>query len=253
MTAMTITPWQVSSPTGHRIEGETLTPQHQPVPSRAVVLVHGLTGSRHEHIHQFAAGFLIERGYTVLRFNLQNQNFPLRHCTIQTHATDLSAVLAGQAVGYDQLFVVGHSYGGPTVMAAQPVQATAICLWDPSFDLPLLWENMIVEPLAGGIGLMNMGGVEIVIGDAMIAEGHGAEFNAAACLSLSRSLNRPIKVISASSGDEFDVYQRHSQSWHSAGHSLNRRVLIEGSDHCFTSPDAAAALLTHTHDWFARF
>ena len=251
--SMTISPWQVASPTGHQIEGETFTKADHAMPNKAVLLVHGLTGSRHEHIHQQAAAYFVERDYAVLRFNLQSQDFRLRDCTIKTHGQDVAAVVAQKATAFEKFFIVGHSYGGPSVMVAQPTQATALCLWDPSFDLPSLWEHMAIEALPGGIGLMNIGGIEVVIGDAMVAEGHGADFDTEACLALSRQLNRPIQVVSASEGDEFEVYQRNPKSWHSAGHPANKRVLIPDSDHCFTTPQAEYDLLAATHDWFEAF
>lgn len=221
-------------------------------PRPAIVIVHGLTGSMDEHLHQQATPYFAALGYDVLRFNLQSQDFPLRQCTLDTHARDLQAVLAGPAAGYERLFVIGHSYGGPTVMRTQPQQANAVCLWDPSFNLPAIWQQMAVED-RGDIALLNFAGVEVVVGQAMVAEGTGPTYNAENCLALSQQLDVPIQVLSAAEGDEFEVYQQDPRSWHSVGHPENCRQLIPDSDHCFTSPAALQRLLSETHRWFERF
>ncbi|MEM6901766.1 MAG: alpha/beta fold hydrolase [Pseudomonadota bacterium] len=252
MTQITTKPWSVTSKTGHEITGRADFCADTDEPRPAIVIVHGLTGSMDEYLHQQAAPFFAAQGYDVLRFNLQSQGFPLRHCTLKTHALDLQSVLDGPAAGYQKRFIIGHSYGGPTVMTAQPHQATAICLWDPSFNLPAIWQMMEMTEL-GDIALLNFGGVEVVVGAEMVAEGRGDDYSAENCLNLSRQLDVPIQVISASEGDEFAVYQQDPRSWHSAGHQENCRQLIPDSDHCFTSPNALQRLLSETHRWFERF
>ncbi|MEO0391614.1 MAG: alpha/beta fold hydrolase [Pseudomonadota bacterium] len=252
LTSLCRDPWQVASPTGHHIQGWTDRCDGAAPRNQAIIQVHGLTGSMDEHLHQVAAGYFAGHGYDVLRFNLQSQDFPLRQATIKTHGEDVQAVIAAQAARYDKLFVIGHSYGGPTVMTALPREAAAICLWDPSFDLPMIWQKMTVIEQEG-LAWLNFGGVEVAVGQAMVAEGRSRDYSAENCLALSRDLNRPIKVISASQGDEYEVFQKSGLSWHSAGHPANCRVLIPGSDHCFTTPEALASLLVETHEWFAQY
>ena len=244
--------WHLDTADGHRIYGATNSIDGAS-PDHCVVIVHGLTGNMNEYQHKTAAHFFAGMRYDAIRFNLYS-DFPggrrLSDCTLQTHAADLNAVLDSVAADYRRVYLIGHSYGGPTIMTAQPARAAAISLWDPSFDLKARWDVRNRPDIKRrGDALYLDWGVEVLIGDALIEEAMTDAYDASGCLALSAALNRPIQVINASEGR----YAAQEQSWHSAGHPANERVVVDGADHCFHNGLTLNDALAHSLTWFRRF
>jgi hypothetical protein len=242
--------WNFISKEGYKIEGRTDFAGKN-ASGKCFVIVHGYCGTMNEHLHEEAMHFFTSQGYDVVRFNLQSQRHKLRDCTLQTHAHYLLSVLEQQCRQYNQIYLSGHSYGGPTIMIAQPQNIAAICLWDPSFNLPALWNQMEVEEHAD-FCVLNFGGNEVLAGSAMAKEGRN-HYQTEECLGLSKSIGCPIKVISASEGEEFEVYKIDKKSWHSSGHHENCRIVIPNSDHNFTRGGSLSVMLNETYDWFEKF
>lgn len=242
--------WVIQSSKEYEIEGRTDFADHNP-DKKCFIIVHGYCGSMYEHMHVAAAQFFCENGYDVIRFNLQSQNYKLRDCTLDTHAHYLNTVLDQLCSPYQKIYISGHSYGGPTVMTAQPKQAQAICLWDPSFNLPALWETMDTHD-HNDFTILNFDGNEVLAGKAMVHEGRN-KYDTDMCLALSEQLNCPIQVINASEGEEFEVYKIDQKSWHSAGHEKNCRIVIPNSDHNFTKGNTLDQLIEKTYEWFEKF
>lgn len=247
---MTSEDWVITSDQGYEIVGRTDYAGQSPSP-KCFVIVHGYCGSMFEHMHVLATSYFVQKGYDVVRFNLQNADHKLRNCTLQTHAHYLNTVLEKKCAEYDKVFLSGHSYGGPTIMIAQPKQAAAICLWDPSFNLPELW-NVMAPVEHDKFFVLNFGGNEVLAGKAMAEEGR-TRYKTEECLALSESLNIPVKVINASQDEEFEVFKIDGKSWHSAGHLDNCRIVIEGANHDFTNGNTVQILIDETYDWFERY
>lgn len=242
--------WNITSSEGYKIDGRTDFAESNPL-SRCFVIVHGYCGTMNEHLHEEATSFFVERGYDVVRFNLQSQQYKLRDCTLQTHAHYLLSVLEERCQSYKKRFLSGHSYGGPTIMIAQPKNIAAICLWDPSFNLPELWK--VMEYLDyDDFCVLNFSGNEVIAGLEMAKEGK-SRYKTDECLALSENIGVPVKVISASEGEEFEVYKIDEKSWHSSGHKDNCRVVIPNSDHNFTKGASRVAMLQGTYDWFEKY
>ncbi|MCL2469940.1 MAG: hypothetical protein FWF24_06930, partial [Alphaproteobacteria bacterium] len=121
-------------------------------------------------------------------------------------------------------------------------------LWDPSFNLPELW-NVMEHQDYDDFCILNFAGNEVIAGLEMAKEGK-SRYKTDECLALSKNIGCPIKVISASEGEEFEVYKIDNKSWHSSGHKENCRVVIPDSDHNFTKGNSLELMLQETYDWF---
>lgn len=242
--------WTIPTADGHLIYGVTNYAGGEPS-DKCIVIVHGLTGHIDEKIHAESARFFPEKGYDLIRFFLYTEEHEgarsIRDATLRGQADDLNTVLTEKAAGYEKLFLAGHSYGGPTIMVAQPRQATALCLWDPTFDVPKMWARENIKREDGRCYVI-WGDYAAEIGEPLVAEGT-ANYNGEACLALVECLNCPTMVIHGGEshyiGDEI--------SYHSAGHPLNERKIVDGADHCFNNGDTCDTLLEYTYDWFERF
>jgi pimeloyl-ACP methyl ester carboxylesterase len=107
---------------------------HTPV----VVMMHGRPGSANELLQYLGARFISERGFSTLRLSMYNFGAEYRSildCTLKTHISDFEDVVQFlREKGVGQVFALGHSYGGITILGSKAVIDGAI-LWDPSHGL----------------------------------------------------------------------------------------------------------------------
>lgn len=134
-------------------------------------------------------------------------------------------------------------------MIAQPTQATALSLWDPTFDIPERLINgkfSVIEEK--DFYIWNKNRREVILGKDFIEE-RRSSYNADECLALSKSLSHvPIQVIAAD-----DRGGENKKSYHSEGHDLNHRIIIENADHCFWRGNVFQQVLDHSLEWFEKF
>lgn len=105
---------------------------------KLIIFVHGLTGHKNEHHFFNSAKYFTEKGFETFRFDLYSggENCRrLRNCTIKTHSRDLEMVLNYFDGNYEEIFLVGHSLGGPTILWSNHKVVKSIVLWDPSFAI----------------------------------------------------------------------------------------------------------------------
>ncbi len=243
------TTWQIETPDGHRLYGVR---NGTGTALSAVFMVHGLTGHMHEYALKRAADHFAPTD-DVYRFNLyagEPKARRLLDCTIQTHADDLNQVLEHFAPQYERIFLIGHSYGGPTVMMANPACTTAASLWDPTFDCAkvLVEEDCLQDTYLAATGAYAVEwGVTSLIGRAMHDEAR--RLNREACCALARDFRAPVQVVHAGNG----LFARADVSYHTYGDPRNRRDVVEGTVHCFHEGNTCDVLLARTADWFRPF
>lgn len=214
------------------------------------VICHGLTGHMDEQQHHAAPAYFNPLGYDVLRFNFYD-SMPnarrLDECSISTHAADLKAVLREHATGYKNVFIAGHSFGGLTVALANPDQATAVSLWDPSFDTEGLFSPGRCPVRKVEDGYLLQWGVQSLIGQGMYDE--VCSFTHAACVAMVENDNCPLQVVWAGE----DALAQMGDSFHNYAPEPSELAVIDGAMHCFHEPGAREALYDATHKWFDRF
>ena len=241
--------WVITAADGARIYGALN--RAGDVPTRyAIIMVHGLTGDMNTYHHKIPSLYFTQNGFDVVRFNLyddQDGARKLRNCTLATHAADVNDVAQQLGADYDGLFFVGHSFGAPTLMTAQPARARAVSLWDPTFNLPAVWKDRRGLTREGDLNILNWG-VSFVIGDAMIDEAR-TKYSTQECLALSSQFARPVQVIHAADG----FYASHDTSWHSTGNPANERHIVPHADHCFYNGNTLYNAMDLTLSWFKRW
>jgi dienelactone hydrolase len=245
---MAETKWTLKTADKHIIYG--LKNSARGKPKGAVFIVHGLTGHMYEYQLKSAADYFAAQGLDVYRFNLYDGDKSARRlldCTLQTHADDLNTVLKKFAGPYKETFAIGHSYGGTTVMLAQPKTLTAASLWDPTFNVKRVDECFEAQ-YKKYTGFYSVDwGTTYLIGKAM--HDHGHTLDEKACLKLAETFKHPVQVVLA--GDGFFIKDKFS--YHSLGHPKNRRDVVKGTVHCFHEGNTTAELLKKTHAWFKQW
>lgn len=216
---------------------------------KAIFLVHGLNRDMHEYAFKRAADYFSEN-YDVYRFNLydgREKGRALIDCTLQTHADDLDDVLNHYAGGYESVFLIGHSYGGPTVILANPRNITAVSLWDPSFDLKGVQSDFSKTYIEKEDCYSVNWGTSYLIGKEMYYCANKLDKDA--CIKLAQEFQHPVQVIHAGNG----YYVNKDVSYHSYGNSQNIREVVSGTVHFFYEGNSCDELLQKTRNWFSKF
>jgi dienelactone hydrolase len=215
----------------------------------AIIVVHGLTGHMYEYQFKHAAT-LWDDEFCTYRFNLYDGAEDARNlvdCTLQTHADDLRTVVAEVAKSHQKIFVVGHSYGGPSTMIANCTAITAASLWDPSYNLTGVFDLYEKNFTAYPEGYVVNWGTTYLIGRAM--QEFTYALDASACQKLAEAVNFPVQVILAGNG----YYIKQGANYDTHCPHPNRRDVIEGTSHCFYENDTATEVATLTAQWFKQW
>ena len=214
---------------------------------RLVVFSHGLTGSPKEYHIKQGQRYFNAAGFDVVRFAYYTAEPGARRledCTLQIHAADLNTICDHVRDRCDELYIVGHSYGGLTILFAPPI-ATAYSFWDSAFvPYDSLWKHGAAYTPVLDRYLLHWSS-DHVIGTAMVEEARA--LTAEKARALAEAIRVPSQVVIAGVDSEhlprnglFDALQcRKSQ------------VGFATADHEFTVGETVFNLLDATRDWFA--
>lgn len=211
-----------------------------------VVFVHGLTGNMNEHLFFNGARWFEKKGFATFRFNLydwEKGTRKIEDCTIQTHADDLDVVLAAmRRRGFKRIHVVGHSYGGATIVASQSHGVLRATLWDPT-ALPT-FKKYDTRPSAEKNMYRLPGGYTTLIGKAMYDENE--TLNSPAKLNV---FVVPSKVICAEKCELLPIWKKAFRSYGWKQHILD---CVKGATHCFDEDGKAEELYKKTLAWMTK-
>ena len=214
---------------------------------KALVLSHGLTGHPMEHMHMEARSYFVDRGYDVYRFAYYwdgDDTRKLDECTVASQAHDLTQIIDMVKPQHDKVFCAGHSYGGLTLLHANP-DIAALSFWDASY-VPTWFEDEAV-PLKDTPYFTLSWGSRHLINPKMVAEAKALD--EAACKSLANAISAPAQIVIAPETNRTpwrkELYNHIN--------SPKEYSEIAGADHCFTNGDTLNALLKETHEWFEKF
>lgn len=198
-----------------------------------VILVHGRPGTGNDCLQYLAAHYLYEQGLSSLRLFLYDFDVHTRNlldCTLQTHADDFDTVVRyARQNGAKQLFGVGHSYGGPTILKAKE-KLDGIVLWDPSHGLSFQ-EYPVEEYPEKLVGDINIGlsGYGYIEPKAMLDDEKTWGDNSDWAL----KHDCPLEVIAADKG----ILKNYGKKYVAAAREPKKYVEIAGASHLFDDSD----------------
>lgn len=210
-----------------------------------IVFVHGLTGHMDEHTYYDGVRFFERHGFSSFRFNLYDWRKGARllhECTLQTHADDLDRIIEWlRDHSARKVFVIGHSYGGPTILRSRRRNFDAVVLWDPSYGHSLTFTGAkYVKGLKGSIAIWGIG---YLIGNAMVREAR--QMTARKSEGLIRGIHVPIKIIAAGKGELL----KGSKRYYAAANPPKAFAIIRGADHNFNYEGNQESLFRETLAW----
>ncbi len=165
---------------------------------KLMIFVHGLTGNQKEHIFFNSAKFFTKHGFDTFRFDLytwKKNGRKLRDCTLDIHAKDTNKVIEHFRNKYKKVFLVGHSYGGLTILKTDTSLISGMILWDASYSKGTSrgtdWINEKNYNKHLDAYILDWG-VELIIGKAMFEEAKTLPHPR-----LIKRINVPVKIICA--------------------------------------------------------
>ncbi len=216
---------------------------------KAVVIGHGLGGSPNGYMHIIARNYFNALGYDVYRMAFYWDEYGFRKLhdtTLAIQGQDLNSVIEHVRGTHDKLYVCGHSYGGLTLVFANP-QVNAMSFWDSSYQP---WERMWLKsttPAADGNTHLLHWEYFITIGQAMMDEGRALTRDVAR--DMTRHITTPSQVVVASES----WLQEDTQMLYDDLLCPKEMVEIKGAGHTFVEGQIVYELLEKTHTWFEKY
>lgn len=217
-----------------------------PLNDTLAIFVHGFTGNRNEHYFFNGARFFEKNGLSSYRFNLYDDYKDARkleECTLSLHANDLDTVIRYfRNKGVKKIFVVGHSFGGVTVLLSK----------DKDFDKAVLWDSSVLpgELSAKGVYLkqldlyyINDWAYGFTFGKGMYEENKGLK-----SAELIKDIHVPIKIIVAGNGE---LVEGGKELFKNAN-DPKEFYIVKGATHTFFENGTEEDLLRATLDWFKK-
>jgi pimeloyl-ACP methyl ester carboxylesterase len=213
---------------------------------RLVVMAHGLTGRPHEFVNVTAMTAFTRAGYDVARIafysGFENAR-TLRECSIAQHADDLNTLIDHLKPNYDKVYATGHSYGGISLLTANPKDLHAASFWDSTFTPG--WQND-VKPVPELDAFAYNNGQESLIGRAMYDE--AAHLAANPPYDLAAQFRAPAQVALAKNNEKTG---RNRAELFDALKVRKELVMISGANHTFTTGNSSRQLIQQTLRWFS--
>ncbi|MEK7649751.1 MAG: DUF1749 domain-containing protein [Patescibacteria group bacterium] len=209
-----------------------------------IVLVHGLTGHMDEAMHYNAARFFEKNGFSVFRFNLYDWQKGARNlgeCTLKIHGQDIDTVVDYlRKNGAKKIFVVGHSYGAPSILSSAKKDFDGVIFWDGSY-MPVIvkffYGCKFIKAINGRI--LNEG-FEVVLREELIRESKTVD-----SLDLIKKIQAPIKIILAGKG----VLIGGGKKMYKSANNPKSLSVIKGAGHNFAEEGKQEELFKVTLAW----
>ena len=208
-----------------------------------VIFLHSLASHTARTLPYLFAYHLQAHGFNVLRlgqYDHRDHGRKLVDCTMAIHAQDLNTAISYVHTTYNpkRIHVVGHSFGGPTILLAKPKAISAILL-DPSHPSrnPFRDARYIKEL---DLYVKSSSGLDYHIGPAMVKEAESWNHT-----DLTAGYSLPTLIISAGASPLMEVAPAYL-----AGLQADvKQTIIEGADHTFSAPVFINPLLHECVAW----
>lgn len=212
--------------------------------NKLIIFVHGLAGHKNEHHFYNAAKFFTNKNFNTYRFDLysgEKNGRRLEECTIATHSEDLNQVIKNFEKKFSEIYLVGHSLGGPTILGADIKNVKKIVLWDPSINLANGYDDdwyFFDKKLNAYIANW---GPSYIVSKGMIEEWKNVEYR-----KWINNCTMPLKIICAGRG----ILKKEWKKIIGDFNCKTKLVIVDDAGHCFDEKDTERQLLKETYSWF---
>lgn len=213
-----------------------------------VIFVHGFTGYKNEHQFFNGARFFEKKEMSTFRFDLyswKNDARKLEECTLSLHGQDLDTVAEYfRNKGIKKIFVVGHSFGGVSVLLSKKKNFDAAVLWDSSGNKDVRLKAKYIKEIDKYYCQD-----DTAYGFTISREMYEENNNKLVPSELIKAMNVPIKVIVAGAGIMVD----EGMELFKKANEPKAVAVIPNATHCFDENGAEENLFQETYNWFKEF
>jgi alpha-beta hydrolase superfamily lysophospholipase len=215
-----------------------------------VLLVHGLASTEVWPTMLLGGWYFRQRGFAYCRISLYHWlkgARSLMRSDLLQHSRDTDTVARYlRRLGYKNIYVAGHSFGGLTLLQADTSLFKAISLWDPSSFITHPPKKWIKRDKRTG-AMISPGSYELMISPRYW---RGME-NFPNELDLISKINVPIQICYADSPQA--VLRESSKRYFEHVRAKRELVAIKGASHSFVEEGLGDVLYEKTLRWFRKF
>lgn len=214
--------------------------------NKLVIFCHGFTGNRNEHIHFNGAQYFTKKSFDTFRFDFYGDKKGARHfenTKISQHGHDITTVINYFSKKYKKIYLIGHSFGGTSLLFADSSKVSAMVFWDASYIEQR--EEKKAFPYDKTRGGYNIDwGMSVIVGKDFVEE----LLDFPDCGDLVKKIHAPVKFIGAGKSDFLN-----SKKYFSNSNEPKSIAVIKDADHNFNSPDTEQKLFEETYDWVKKY
>lgn len=238
---------EIKTKDGHIIYGALNLPKKKT--DTLIIFVHGLGGYRSGHMFFNAVPFFNKRGLAVCRFDLycaQKNARSLTKSSLSTHAKDIDTVFRHFAKIYKKIFLVGHSFGGLSILLSESCNdANGVILWDSSTKPEKIDTRKDFKYNKNLKAFIVSFGVDVLLSKKMIEEWKATPYPA----ELMKNIKVPIKVIVAGKGGLMKAGREYFKS----ASEPKDFAIIKNATHNFEEEGVDVRLYNETYSWIKKF
>ena len=217
---------------------------------KLVIFLHGLANVyRDTYLIRHSVEFFIEKGYSVFIYNQYSDDDKdgkkpralYGSVTLLRHSEDVKDVVKHLEEQYDNLFLIGHSFGGLTLSQSN-IKCKSQALWDPTFDVTG-WRNEDNISYMGKVPTLTWFGLKYVINEEMV---DGAEkITKDVAEKWCRAIQSPTLVVNTTACHEWNKYYKDYLPSHSEFETMD-------TSHTFHHFGKVQELCEKTHTFFKK-
>ena len=213
-----------------------------------IIFVHGLGGHKNEHIFFNAVKYFNNKNYDTFRVDLYSGEKGSRtfsQSTLTTHNQDVDAVVNKFKNQYKNIFLIGHSLGGLSIIKANLKPIKGLILWDSTYNLRKVIEDENAKFIKELNAYLVNWGMEILMGKEMVDEW----IHFPSPKELAKNITIPIKVICAGKGKLIKA----GKEYYINAAGPKEFALIKNAGHNFNEPNTAEDLYKETYSFIKKF
>lgn len=214
---------------------------------KLVIFVHGFTSHKDEHIFFNGAKFFNENCYDSFRFDLYSSCEGARHFTetsISIHGKDINFVKNYFKDKYKDIYIIGHSYGGTSLLFADTENVNCFVFWDASYiNKNYNPEDLVFNKDLNAYILKDR--IDYIVSNKFVEELK----NFPDCSLIISKINIPVKFITAGSLEGDDSGEKYFSSANQPKEIVN----IEKADHNFNGFKEEELLFKETLSFLNKY
>lgn len=213
---------------------------------KLIIFVHGFTGHQNEHIFFNGARYFTDKGFDTIRFDFYAgekgaRNF--RDTKISQHGKDITTVVKHFRKKYKKIYVVGHSYGGTSLLFVNQDLVEGFVFWDASYIEWSEESNGMKYDEHLDAYILNEG-IEHIVGKGFVEELK----NFPDCGELISKINKPVFFVTAGRKGN----SKAGKIFYSKANQPKTLINIMTADHCFNNLKDEDKLHKETYEWIKK-